>query len=180
MDVFIAVNCMIILFLCVNLEWISRFYLRNPEYYEGIPILPILFFASLFLGIYLNLSVWYKLSDKTIVGSYISFIGAAVTIAINFYFIPRYGYWASAWATIASYFVMMVISYIWGQIKHPIPYNLYGNLIIIAVTIIVSLVYYQNFKDNFWLGNVIFIVFTIILIKTQKLIPQSLLNKLKR
>ncbi|MGZ5273116.1 MAG: lipopolysaccharide biosynthesis protein [Kaistella sp.] len=180
MDVFIAVNCMIILFLCVNLDWISKFYLRNPEYYEGIPILPILFFASLFLGIYLNLSIWYKLSDKTIIGGYISFIGAAVTIAINLYFIPRYGYWASAWATIASYFVMMVVSYIWGQIKHPIPYKLYNNLIIISVTIIVSLAYYQNFKHNLWLGNLIFLVLTIILIKTQKLIPQSLLNKIKR
>ena len=180
MDVFIAVNCMIILFLCVNLDWISKFYLRNPEYYEGIQILPILFFASLFLGIYLNLSVWYKLSDRTIVGSYISFIGAAVTIAINFYFIPKYGYWASAWATIASYFVMMIVSYIWGQKKHPIPYNVYGNIIIITVTIIVSLVYYQNFKHNIWLGNLIFLVLAILLIKTQKLIPQSLLNKIKR
>ncbi|MGZ5285039.1 MAG: polysaccharide biosynthesis protein, partial [Kaistella sp.] len=117
---------------------------------------------------------------KTIIGGYISFIGAAVTIVINFYFIPRYGYWASAWATIASYFVMMVVSYIWGQIKHPIPYKLYNNLLIISVTIIVSLAYYQNFKHNLWLGNVIFLVLTIILIKTQKLIPQSLLNKIKR
>ncbi|WP_332031992.1 lipopolysaccharide biosynthesis protein [Kaistella sp.] len=180
MDVFIAVNCMIILFLCVNLDWISKFYLRNPEYYEGIQILPILFFASLFLGIYLNLSVWYKLSDRTIIGSYISFIGAAVTIAINFYFIPKYGYWASAWATIASYFVMMIVSYLWGQKKNPIPYNLYSNIIVITVTIIVSLAYYQNFKHNIWLGNLIFLVLAIILIKTQKLIPQNLLNKIKR
>lgn len=180
MDVFIAVNCMIVLFLCVNLDWISRFYLKNPEYYEGIPILPILFFGSLFLGIYLNLSIWYKLSDKTVIGAYISFIGAAITIAINFYFIPAYGYWASAWATIASYFAMMVISYIWGQRKHPIPYNLYGNLIIISITIIVSLVYYQNFKHNIWLGNLIFLVLAFILIKTQNLIPKSLLNKIKR
>lgn len=180
MDVFIAVNCMIILFLCVNLDWISKFYLRNPEYYEGIQILPILFFASLFLGIYLNLSVWYKLSDRTIIGSYISFIGAAVTIAINFYFIPKYGYWASAWATIASYFVMMIVSYVWGHKKHPIPYNLYSNIIVITLTIIVSLAYYQNFKHNIWLGNLIFLVLAIILIKTQKLIPQSLLNKIKR
>lgn len=180
MDVFIAVNCMIVLFLCVNLDWISKFYLRNPEYYEGIPILPLLFFASLFLGIYLNLSIWYKLSDRTIVGAYISFIGAAVTIAINFYFIPRYGYWASTWATISSYFVMMVVSYIWGQIKHPIPYNLSKNVTIILITIIVSLAYYQNLKHNVLLGNIIFIVLSAILIKTQNLVPQSIINKIKR
>lgn len=179
MDVFIAVNCLIVFFLCVNLDWIAKLYLNNSDYYEGIPILPILFFASLFLGIYLNLSIWYKLSDKTVIGAYISVVGAAITIGVNFYFIPRYGYWASAWATLASYFVMMLVSYIWGQIKHPIPYNLYSNLVIILSTIILSLVFYQNFKYDIWLGNLIFIVFALILIKVQKLIPQSLLRKIK-
>lgn len=179
MDVFIAVNCLIVLFLCVNLDWIAKFYLRNPEYYEGIPILPLLFFASLFLGIYLNLSIWYKLADKTIVGALISFLGAAVTIGINFYFIPKYGYWASAWATLFSYFTMMFISYLWGQIKHPIPYNLRRNIIIILLTIIISLAYYQNLKHNILLGNIIFLVLTAILIKTQNLIPQSIIQKFK-
>ena len=180
MDVFIAVNCLIVLFLCVNLDWISKFYLNNPEYYEGIGILPILFFASLFLGIYLNLSVWYKLADKTLVGAYISVLGAAVTIAVNFYFIPRYGYWASAWATLASYFMMMLVSYVWGQRKHPIPYNVFNNVVIILLTMIFSLVIYQNFRSEIWLGNLIFIVLAAILIKVQKLIPESLLQKIKR
>src|SRR5690606_2230815 len=163
MDVFIAVNCLIVLFLCVNLDWISKFYLNNPEYYEGIGILSILFFASLFLGIYLSLSVWYKLADKTLVGAYISALGAAVTIAVNFYFIPRYGYWASAWATLASYFMMMLVSYVWGQRKHPIPYNVFNNVVIILLTMIFSLVIYQNFRSEIWLGNLIFIVLAAIL-----------------
>jgi O-antigen/teichoic acid export membrane protein len=92
----------------------------------------------LFLGIYLNLSIWYKLTDKTIIGAYISGIGVLITILINFYFIPKYGYWASTWATIASYFAMMVISYIWGHYKYPIPYNIYKNITVITITMLVS------------------------------------------
>lgn len=180
MDVFIAVNCLIVLFLCINLDWISKFYLNNAEYYEGIAILPILFFASLFLGIYLNLSVWYKLADKTFVGAIISFLGAGVTIGVNFWFIPAYGYWASAWATLASYFVMMMVSFIWGQLRHPIPYNLYSNIVIILLTIVLSLIFYQNLKTDIWLGNIIFIALAAVLIKVQNLIPQSVLKKIRR
>ncbi len=179
MDIFIAVNCLIVLFLSVNLNWISHYYIKNPAYYEGLPILPILFFASLFLGIYLNLSIWYKLTDRTIIGAYISFIGVALTIGINFYFIPKYGYWASTWATIASYFVMMVVSYIWGQIKYPVPYNTYSNINIILITIILSLFSYQYFNENYIVGNLIFIIFAFVLITTQKIIPERLLKKLK-
>lgn len=178
MDIFIAINCLIVLFLCVNLNWIAKVYINNPEYYEGIAILPILFFASLFLGIYLNLSIWYKLTDKTIIGAYISAIGVFITIIINFYFIPKYGYWASTWATIASYFAMMVISYVWGRYKYPVPYNIYKNIIIILITMVVSLVYYQYLKENIWLGNVIFLLLAAILLKSEKLIPQKILNKI--
>ncbi|WP_407403641.1 lipopolysaccharide biosynthesis protein [Chryseobacterium sp.] len=180
MDVFIAVNCMIVLFLTVNIEWISHYYIRNEAYYEGIPILPILFFASLFLGIYLNLSIWYKLNDQTIIGAYISAIGVIVTIAINFYFIPDYGYWACTWATFVSYFVMMLISYVWGQKKHPIPYNVFQNSVIILITIIISLLCYQYLKETVWIGNLIFILLAGILIKTQKLIPESLHKKFSK
>ncbi len=180
MDVFITANCLIILFLTVNLSWLAPLYLNNPAYFIGIDILPILFIATLFLGIYLNLSIWYKLTDRTIYGAYISIIGAIVTIAINFYFIPRYGYWASTWATISAYFIMMMISMIWGQIKYPIPYHFYRNTVVILVTIIVGLAYYQNLKDNILLGNIIFLVLAIVFIVSQKLVPDRLLNKIKK
>lgn len=178
MDIFIAINCLIVLFLSVNLNLIAKVYINNPEYYEGISILPILFFASLFIGIYLNLSIWYKLTDKTIIGAYISAIGVLITIIINFYFIPKYGYWASTWATIGSYFAMMVISYVWGQYKYPVPYNIYKNSIVILITMLASLVCYQYLKENIWLGNLIFLFLATILIISEKLIPQKILNKL--
>lgn len=180
MDIFIAINCLIVLFLSVNLDWIAKVYINNPAYYEGISILPILFFASLFLGIYLNLSIWYKLTDKTIIGAYISAIGVSITIIINFYLIPKYGYWASTWATIASYFVMMIISYIWGQYKYPVPYNVYKNAIVILITMVVSLAYYQYLKENIWFGNLIFLILATILLKSENLIPQKILNKISR
>ncbi|WP_313099202.1 oligosaccharide flippase family protein [Epilithonimonas sp.] len=178
MDIFITINCLIVLFLSVNLDWLAKGYINNPEYYDGIGILPILFFASLFLGIYLNLSIWYKLTDKTIIGAYISGIGVLITILINFFFIPKYGYWASTWATIASYFAMMVISYIWGHYKYPIPYNIYKNVIVIVITMVVSLLYYQYLKENIWLGNVIFLLLATFLLRKEKLIPAKVLNKL--
>ena len=180
MDVFITANCLIILLLTVNLSWLAPMYLKNPEYFVGIDILPILFAATLFLGIYLNLSIWYKLTDRTIYGAYISVIGAAVTVAINFYFIPRFGYWASAWATLAAYFTMMMVSLIWGQVKYPIPYNFYKNTLIILITIVVGLAYYQNLKEHIWLGNLIFLILSIFFIVSQKLIPQKIITKIKR
>ena len=76
----------------------------------------------MFLGIYYNLSIWYKLTNKTIAGAWITIIGAVLTLFINFLFIPIFGYMASAWATFLCYGSMMVISYIWGQKEYPIPY----------------------------------------------------------
>jgi O-antigen/teichoic acid export membrane protein len=76
----------------------------------------------MFLGIYYNLSIWYKLSDKTSAGAYITLIGAAITLVINYAFIPYFGYMACAWATCICYGTMMVLSYIWGQKVYPVPY----------------------------------------------------------
>ncbi|RST26203.1 lipopolysaccharide biosynthesis protein [Chryseobacterium lacus] len=180
MDVFITVNCLIILFLTVNLSWLAPMYLRNPAYFIGIDILPVLFIATLFLGIYLNLSVWYKLTDRTVYGAYISVAGAAVTIVINVVFIPQFGYWASTWATLAAYFVMMMISLIWGQARFPIPYHFYRNTVIILITIVIALAYYQNLKQYILLGNIIFLVLAAVFIINQKLIPARMLNKIKK
>src|SRR5690606_22109273 len=78
--------------------------------------------ANLFLGIYYNLSIWYKITQKTMMGAYITLIGAILTIGINYFFIPIIGYMACAWATIICYGTMMVISYLWGQKHYPVPY----------------------------------------------------------
>jgi O-antigen/teichoic acid export membrane protein len=80
--------------------------------------------ANLFLGVYVNLSIWYKLTDRTLMGAYVSLGGAALTIVLNVVFVPTYGYLASAWATFACYFGMAAVSYILGQKYYPVQYNL--------------------------------------------------------
>lgn len=106
----------------MNLEWIK--YLVDEEYRAGLSVVPILLVANLFLGVVYNLSIWYKLSAKTGYGATIAIVGAVVTIVINVIFVPAYGYMACAWATLAAYGTMMVVSYVLGQKHFPVKYNL--------------------------------------------------------
>lgn len=122
LDYFIAF-CLFI-FLLVTL-FIDVFqYFIGPSYRDGLGIVPIVLLANLFLGVYYNLSVWYKVTDKTRYGAYISLIGVLITVSINVIFIPLYGYYASAWATFICYFVMMIISYAIGQKIYKVNYKL--------------------------------------------------------
>lgn len=112
-----------VMFLVVALfldEW--KYFIRNTAMWEGLKIVPILLLANMFLGIYYNLSIWYKLTNRTIAGAYITLIGAAITLLINYLFIPSYSYMACAWATFFCYGAMMAISFLWGQKAYYIPY----------------------------------------------------------
>jgi O-antigen/teichoic acid export membrane protein len=99
-------------------------YFIGPDFRVGAGIIPIQLMSHLFLGIFYNLSVWYKLTDRTLSGALISIIGAAITITLNLLLIPHIGYMGSAWATFACYASMMVISYVMGQKHYRIPYDL--------------------------------------------------------
>lgn len=101
---------------------IWKYFIQNPKQWAGLGVVPILLLANMFLGIYYNLSIWYKLTNKTLAGAWITLIGAAITILINYLFIPSYGYMACAWATFACYGSMMVVSFVWGQKEYPVPY----------------------------------------------------------
>lgn len=108
----------------------------HPEYAESFKIIPQLAMGYVCLGIYYNLSVWYKLTNKTQAGATITLIGAALTIGLNYWWIPIYGYVACAWVSFLCYFVMMMISFLWGQRKYPVPYEwkkLTGYLVLVAV-----------------------------------------------
>lgn len=94
----------------------------GTDYREGADVVPILLMANLFLGIFFNLSIWYKICDKTQVGMYLSLIGAGITIGLNFLLIPVAGYHGAAWTVFACYFILCVLSYLWGQKFYPVPY----------------------------------------------------------
>ena len=97
-------------------------YIIGADYREGLGVVPIVMMAEIFMGVYFNLSFWYKLIDKTIYGAWFSLAGCIVLFAVNFIFIPRIGYWACAWGGFAGYFTAMTLSYFVGQKKNPIPY----------------------------------------------------------
>ncbi len=112
------------IFLLVTL-YIDVFkYFIGKDFREGLSIVPVLLLANLFLGVYVNLSIWYKLSDKTLLGSFVSIGGALLTVVLNIAFIPAYGYVASAWATLACYASMAIVSYLLGQKFYPVEYDL--------------------------------------------------------
>ena len=109
-------------FLCV-VGWMPILqYIIGEEYREGLGVVPIVMAAEIMMGVYFNLSFWYNLIDKTIYGAWFSLAGCLVLFAVNIIFIPKYGYWACAWGGVAGYGTAMVLSYIVGQIKNPIPY----------------------------------------------------------
>jgi O-antigen/teichoic acid export membrane protein len=113
-----------------------KWFIPNPAYHEGLRVVPILMLANVFLGIYYNQSVWYKLTDRPRVGSAISLIGAAITIVLLFALIPRMGYMGAAWTTLICYFSMAAISYVWGQRHYPIPYNVSRVLLYMAGAVV--------------------------------------------
>jgi O-antigen/teichoic acid export membrane protein len=123
MNYFLAFLCLIFLGVSLNID-ILKYFIQNESYWVGLGVVPILLLANVFLGVYFNQSIWYKLSNKTKFGAYIAISGAILTIGINLVFIPIYGYWASAWATLIVYAFQMVLSYVLGQVHYPIPYNL--------------------------------------------------------
>jgi len=110
-------------FLLVML-FIDRFALFvGSAYHEGLHIVPVLLLANICLGVYFNLSIWYKLADKTMYGAGISAAGALITVSLNLWWVPAYGYTGAAWATLVCYFSMMVMGYVTGARHFPIPYQ---------------------------------------------------------
>jgi len=133
----------VFIFLVVTL-YIDLFkYFIGAEYREGLEVVPILLLANLFLGIYVNLSIWYKLTDRTLMGAWVSLIGAALTVGLNIWWIPIMGYMGSAWATLACYAAMTVLSYALGQYYYPVRYPI-GK---IAGYLLLGLLLYGGHKE---------------------------------
>ncbi|SFN69490.1 Membrane protein involved in the export of O-antigen and teichoic acid [Chitinophaga sp. YR627] len=123
MKLFVVLLCMMFLFVGLYLN-IWKIFLRKPEYYPGMKIVPILLLANMFLGIYYNLTIWFKLTDRTKTGALITIVTAVLAFLLNWWWIPVMGYFGAALATMACYFVQMAICYVLGQKYYPVPYHL--------------------------------------------------------
>ncbi|MFZ2725575.1 MAG: polysaccharide biosynthesis C-terminal domain-containing protein, partial [Methylococcaceae bacterium] len=120
---FFVIFCVFIfLLVTLFLNWFQ--YFVGAEFRQGLAVVPILLLANLCLGIYVNLSVWYKLTDKTALGAWVSVAGALLTVALNIVWIPKFGYIGSAWATLICYASMAIVSYLLGRVFYPVPYDI--------------------------------------------------------
>ena len=122
MKYFVIVCAFIFLVVMMYIDVIILFV--GKDFRIGAPVIPILLLANLCLGVFYNLSIWYKLTDQTMYGAYISTFGAIVTLVLNFILVPIMGYMGAAWATLICYFLIMLVSYILGQKHYPINYDL--------------------------------------------------------
>ncbi len=146
-------------------------HLLEAEYHEGLKIVPIVMVAELFFGIYFNLSLWYKLTDQTKWGTYLSLIGLAVTVLGNVLFVPQFGYIACAWTAFFANLVMMALSYILGQKNYPINYDLKsaGFYFGVSIALFAGIMFSHGIIDNVWLrlviNTVLIAIYVFIVIK---------------
>lgn len=133
MNYFVMLGSTIFLAVCLFLDYAILFV--GPEFRQGASVVPVLLMANLFFGIFYNLSVWFKIKDKTKYGAAISFIGVAITIILNLLFVPLLGYTGAAWATLICYFSVMIVSYLTGQKHYPVPYPVIRLISIVVVAV---------------------------------------------
>jgi O-antigen/teichoic acid export membrane protein len=158
------VLCCLFLFLgtMMNMPWLQ--YAVGIKYRTALGVVPILLLANLCLGVYWNLSIWFKLTGQTKFGAIITVIGAIITLLFNFIGIPKFGYMACAWATFASYFCMMVLSYLLGQKYYPIKYNLRSMFVFTTLALMLYFIstLYSSMESNVLklvINNVLFVFF---------------------
>lgn len=170
MKYFIIICMLIFVGVMMNIN-IIKFYI-GKDYRVGLSIVPILLIANLFLGVVYNLSIWYKLTDKTRLGAYIAIIGAVITILLNAFLIPVYGYKVSAWATLICYFSMAAISYFWGQRYFPIPYNLKRIFIYMGLGLLFYVIktnlHFSSTLIDLSVGNAFLLIFLAIIWFSEK------------
>jgi len=142
---------------------IFQYFVAAP-YREGLHIVPVLLIANLFLGLYYSVASWYKLADKTVMGIYISGIGALVTIFGNLLLIPLLGYSGAAWATLLCYAIMLFVAWYLGQKYYPVPYDYQKTIVFIASAIALYLIFTWVkiiSKIGFWPGLILGFTFFV-------------------
>jgi O-antigen/teichoic acid export membrane protein len=176
---FVIMGSLILLGVIVFADILKLMLLDNRDYWEAMKVVPLIILANFCLGIYNNLSVWYKLTDKTKIGAYISIVGAVLTLVLNYVLIPKYSYYGSAIATIAAYGSMMIISYQMGKKKYPIPYDFPKIFSYLGLTVVLSALsfYIPYVRESYLLKIVLLSLFLYFIYHNEK---ETLLRIAKR
>ena len=177
LELFVVFAAVILVTVVVFIDFLKALLIPNEAYWEAMAVVPILLLAYLFLGIYHNLSVWYKVTDRTKFGAYISVFGALITLVINGMFIAQFNYMASAVATLAAYFTMTLMSYYFGKKYYPIPYNLKKIVLYISLAILFSALSFYQFREEYLFGLGLIAVLLMIIWINEKSMIKQLLNK---
>ncbi|WP_282042284.1 oligosaccharide flippase family protein [Winogradskyella flava] len=168
LEFFVALGSLILLAVVVFADVLKPIIIRSEAYWEAMWIVPIILLANFCLGIYHNLSVWYKITDRTKFGAYISVAGALLTLGINFMFIEAYSYKASAVATLVAYASMMLLSYYFGRKYYPIPYNLKKIGLYLVISIGLSALSFYQYRGEYLIGIAMLVVFLGLVIMLEK------------
>lgn len=170
MKYFVIVCSVLFLGTMMNIEWIQ--YFVGEEYRVGMDVVPVLLLANLFLGIFINQSIWYKLTGQTGYGALLTILGAIITISLNVYWIPRVGFIGAAWATFICYASMMVVSYFLGNKHYPVNYDLkriWGYLgLSVTLYFISSLLKINSITGTLLVNNLLLTGFIALVWKLEK------------
>lgn len=168
LEYFVAFGSVILLTVVVFADVLKPYIIRSEAYYEAMWIVPFILLANFCLGIYHNLSVWYKITDRTKFGAYISIVGAIVTLGLNYVLIPIIGYKGSAIATLSAYGIMMVMSFYFGRKHYPIPYNFRKIVMYFGLSTLFSMLYFYRFRGDYVIGTGALIVFLTLVFQFEK------------
>lgn len=176
---FVITGSFILLFVIVFIDILKIFLVPNATYWDAMKVVPLIILANFFLGIYTNLSVWYKLINKTYVGALISIVGALLTLGLNFWLVPTMSYYGSAVATIVAYGSMMLISYYLGQKEYPIPYevNKIGGYLGVSIALSSLSFYIPVLRQSYFFGIIALLFFGYYIYRNEKQLFARILKR---
>jgi len=177
LEYFVIFGSVILLTVVVFADFLKPIIIRSDDYWEAMWIVPLVLLAHFCLGIYHNLSVWYKITDRTKFGAYISVIGAIITLILNLWLIPIMDYRGSAIALLSAYGTMMLLSYFFGKKYYPIPYNLKKISIYLLLSIAFSVISFYYFRENYMVGIPLLLLFIVLTYTLEKKELKQLLKK---
>ncbi|MBR9913505.1 MAG: oligosaccharide flippase family protein [Algicola sp.] len=174
---FTIVGALGLMIVVIYIDLLRPLFINKESYLLALDIVPIVLLANLCLGIYHNLSIWYKLTDRTKFGMYISIIGAGITIAVNLIFIRKIGFMAAAYATLMAYGIMMLLSYFLGRKYYPVPYQVSRIALYLLLSAGLSFITYYKFDRDILLGTVFLLLFSALVVFLERKELTKLLRK---